>query len=151
MEAAKVIAEQVSDSRALEGTLLSIYARTLGKQERIDLDVVEGFFGEKAISLPIRKISANDIIKAVCSYYNVKQSHLKSATRIDDIALPRQIVMYLLRRELKMKFDEIAYSLKRKDHTTIMHGVEKITAMLVKNPLMKQEVDQIIHSVSSST
>ncbi|MEI6533009.1 MAG: chromosomal replication initiator protein DnaA [Candidatus Roizmanbacteria bacterium] len=151
MEAAKVIAEQISDSRALEGTLLSIYARTLGKQERIDLDVVEGFFGEKTVSLPIRKISANDIIKAVCSYYNVKQSHLKSATRIDDIALPRQIVMYLLRRELKMKFDEIAYSLKRKDHTTIMHGVEKITAMLVKNPLLKQEVDQIIHSVSSST
>lgn len=150
IEAAKIIAEQVSDSRALEGVLLSIYAKTLGKKEEIGLDDVSAFFDTKQAVKKVR-ISAHDIARAVCLYYNIKQIHLKGASRSESFSLPRQITMYLLRREIGMKYDEIAYFLKRKDHTTIMHGCEKIERMIIDNPVFKSEVDRIVSSFSSST
>lgn len=150
MEAAKIIAEQVEDTRALEGALLSIYAKIIGRKDRIDLEVVDSFYQEKPINT-VKKISPNDIIKAVCLIYNVKQSHIKSATRSESIAMARQIAMYLLRKELKMKFEEIAYLLKRKDHTTIMHGVEKVSKQIIKDPTIKEDIDRVMQTISTST
>lgn len=151
INAARIIAEQVSDVRALEGSLLSIYAQTLGKKEGIDLDVVEAYFQEKKDAKPNHKIGQGDIMRAVCSFYNIRPSHLKSASRSESVSFPRHIIMYLLRTELKLKFEEIAYILKRKDHTTIMHGVDKISGLIIKNPTIKEEVGRIISSLTSST
>lgn len=150
MEAAKIIAEQITDVRALEGTLLTLYAKTLGVKDSIDLEVVDSFFQDKA-TVRIQKITSADVIKQVCLAYNIKQSHIKSATRAETIALPRQIVMYLLREELKLKFEEIARVLHRRDHTTIMHGVEKISRLCIKDPLLKQEIDKIIQRLRATT
>lgn len=150
MEAAKLISEQVTDSRALEGTLLSLYAKTLGNGDKVDLETIEDFFrGHK--KKRVKKVYPEDVIKAVCSYYNIKISHLKSAYRSDAIALPRQIAMFLLRKELGLKYDEVAFHLKRKDHTTIMHGVEKITRMLARDEGLKQELDRIKSLLELST
>ncbi len=150
MEAAKIIAQEVADNRAIEGTLLSIYAKTLGVKDRIDLEVVDEFFQNKARTL-VKRTTAADIIKAVCTYYNVKPSHIKASTRTEGIARARQIVMYLLRHELKMKFEDIAYLLKRKDHTTVMHGNEKISNLIMRDPLLKQDIDRIAQTISVST
>lgn len=154
IEIAKIIAEQVVDTRSLEGTLLSIYAKTLGKTESIDLETVESFFagnGSKEKNGQSKRLNLEDIIKTVCSYYNIKQSHLKGSNRSDNIALPRQVAMYLLRTELGLKHAEIAYLLKRKDHTTIIHGVGKINRLLIKDPVFKQELDRIRLSLREST
>lgn len=146
MDAAKIIAEQTSDTRALEGALLSIYAKTLGKKEKVDLEAAADFFQDKE-KHAIKKIAPGDVIKAVCSYYNVKQSHLKGSVRTDRLALPRQITMYILRRNLRMKLDEVAYLLKKKDHTTVIHAVEKVGRLLAKDRLFKEEVDRITKSI----
>jgi chromosomal replication initiator protein len=150
MEAARVIAEEVQDARALEGTLLSIYAKTLGTKDRVDLDVVDSYFADK-VKTYIKKISPNDVIRSVCTYYDVKPVHIKSATRSEDIAMPRQIVMYILRKELKMKLEDIADLLRRKDHTTIMHGVDKVNRLLMKDPILKQDIDRITQTINTST
>ena len=150
MEAAKIIAEQVSDTRALEGTLLSVYAKTLGKKERVDIEAVEDFFSDKT-KAKIQKIAPSDIIKAVSSYYNIPQSHLKGHERTDAVALPRQIAMFLLRRELKIKQEEVAFLLKRKDHTTVIHAVEKINRLMAKDQVFRQDVDNITRSIFPST
>ncbi len=150
IEAAKIIAEQVNDSRALEGTLLSIYAKTLGIKEKIDLDVVEVFFAEKD-KTAVKKISPADVIKTVCSYYNIKQSQIKDSVRTDAVALPRQIAMYILRTKLALKQDEVAFILKRKDHTTVIHAVSKISRLIMKDIHFKQDVDRILQTLSLST
>lgn len=150
MDAAKVIAERVSDTRALEGSLLSIYAKVVGKKDMIDTEAVMDFF-QGTVEKVTQKINPTDVIKTVCAYYNVKQAHIKSPTRASNIALPRQIIMYILRQELKLKLEEVAYILKRKDHTTIMHGVDKISREIMKDPNFKQEIDRILSSLRSST
>ncbi len=150
MEAAKIIAEQITDSRALEGALLSVYAKTLGVKEKIDLDSVESFFSEKT-KVKVQKMAPSDVIKAVSSYYNIPQSHLKGELRTDSIALPRQIAMFLLRRELKIKYEEVAFLLKRKDHTTVMHAVGKINRLIAKDSVFRQDVENITKSLFPST
>ena len=150
IEAAKIIAERVADTRALEGTLLSIYAKIIGVKEQIDLETVDQYFSSQK-ETKASKVTPNEVIKAVCSRYNIKQSHLKGPVRTDRIALPRQIAMYILRHELGMKYDEVAYVLKRKDHTTVMHATNKISALLSTNPVFKDEIDMIIKSLNLST
>ncbi len=150
IEAAKIISERILDSRALEGVLLSVYAKILGVKDKIDLDAVESFFSQKQDGRAKRMMPA-DIIRAVCTYYDVKPSHLKSETRIESIALPRQIAMYLIRRELKMKLVETASQLKRKDHTTVLHAEQKISQMMMRDQNFKKEVDSIVQTLESST
>lgn len=150
MEAAKIIAQEVDDNRGIEGMLLSIYAKTLGVKDRIDLEVVEIFFQGRVKNFT-KKTTPNDIVKIVCTYFNVKQSHIKSPTRSEEIARARQIIMYLLRRDLKMHLEDIAYFLKRKDHTTIIHGCEKISNLMMHDPIFKQDVDRISQTIASST
>src|SRR3989339_1495075 len=105
IEAAKVIAERDSDSRTLEGTLLSLYANILGKKDKIDLDSVEEFFSKKEGN-KVKRIGPSDVIKAVCTYYNVKQSHLRGPERNEAIVLPRQVAMYLIRKHVGLKLME---------------------------------------------
>ncbi len=147
MEAAKVVAEQITDSRALEGTLLSLYARTLGRKEEIDLEEIDSYF-QGAIEKKIKRISPQDIIFAVCSYYGIKHTTIKSPVRSESIAFPRQVIMYILRKELHMKYEEIAQTLKRKDHTTVMYAYEKISSLCMKDPSLKEQIDRILQSLS---
>jgi len=52
---------------------------------------------------------------------------------------------------LDLKLDQVAYFLNKKDHTTVMHAVKKISRLLAKDPLLKQEVDNILSSLNLST
>ena len=150
IEAAKIIAEQIADSRALEGTLLSIYAKTLGTKEGVDVESVELFFQDSSEKRSL-KITPSDVIRATCSLYNIRSSQIKSSDRSNNISLPRQIIMYILRKELKMNLEQIAHLLKRKDHTTVIHGCKKISSLMIKNQSFKTEVDRIISSLTLST
>jgi chromosomal replication initiator protein len=147
MEAAKVVAEQISDTRALEGTLLSLYARILGKKEEIDLEEIDLYF-QGTTEKKMRRVSPQDVIHAVCSYYGIKPTVIKSAIRSDAVAFPRQIIMYILRKELHMKYEEIALTLRRKDHTTIMYAYEKINGMCMKDPSLLEQIGRIVQSLS---
>ena len=150
IEAANAIAEAVLDTRSLEGTLLSLYARALNNKKSIDLLVVEEFF-QNTKERTKKRLIPQDIIKTVCTFYNIKQSHLKSASRTSKIALARQIAMYLLRKQLGLNLEEVAYITHRKDHTTVIHAVSKIENMLMRDSGFKEEVNSITQSLNSST
>jgi len=125
---------------------LSVYAKTLNKKDSVDLEAVDSFL-QKEQTATIKRILPLDVIKAVCSYYNLPRARLKSKRRTSSISLPRQITMFLLRKKLNLKFEEIAHILKRKDHTTVIYAVDKITGLLARDPLLKQEIDQILKSL----
>lgn len=150
IEAVKIIAERITDCRGLEGALLSIYAKTFGSKEKIDLEAVETFFsqdnGEKK-----KRINPSEVIKTVCSFYNIKQSHLKSPSRAASIAFYRQIAMYLLEKELGLTLMEAAEMLNRKDHTTALHAKQKISNLILRDPNLKKEIDIITQSLFQST
>src|SRR3990167_5947058 len=150
IEAAKIIAERVSDRRGLEGALLSIYAKVLGVKDRVDLEAVEMFFSQDNKEKK-KRVNPSEVIRTVCSFYNIKQSYLKSPSRAASIAFYRQIAMYLLEKELGLTLIEVAEMLNRKDHTTALHAKQKIRNLILRDPNIKKEIDTITQSLFQST
>lgn len=150
IEAVKIIAERVVDCRGLEGALLSVYAKILGVKDKIDLEAVESFFTQDNKKSK-KRVSPSDIIRTICSFYNIRPSHLKGSSRAASIAFYRQITMYLLEKELGMTLVSVAEALNRKDHTTALHAKNKISNLLLRDPNLKKEVDTITQSLFSST
>jgi len=151
IDSAKMIAELVLDTRSLEGTLLSLYARSLSLGNLgINLDLIENFFQSKK-DVVKKRLSVSDIIKTVCSYYNIKVSDIKGETRKSDVAFARQVAMFILRTELNMNLEEVARNLKRKDHTTVIHAITKIREKQIKDVSFSQELNLIIKNIKQST
>lgn len=150
IEVAKIIAEAVVDTRSLEGTLLSLYARSSAGSQSISLDLVEDFFKDKSTEKK-RKLSPQDIIKIVCSFYEVSQSQVKGASRKSTIVLARQVSMFLLRTELGLNLEEVAFLVKRKDHTTVLHAMDKIRGLNMKDVGFREELASITAALSPST
>jgi chromosomal replication initiator protein len=78
-------------------------------------------------------LNPNKIVDIVCNHFKIKKDEIKKQDRSKKVAYPRQICMYMLRKHTNLNFVEIAHLLNRKDHTTIMHGVEKIDSDISKN------------------
>lgn len=148
LEAVKTIAEKIDDPRELEGMILNIYSKSLLLNNTGQITSDEATTEMKhQKDTRFKKTTSQDVIKAVCVYYDIKPLHIKGPTRKESIARARQIIMYLLRCELDMKLDEIAFLLKRKDHTTIMHGVDKIKNEIMNNERFSVEIQRIINSL----
>lgn len=145
IDAAKEIAEKITDSRELEGTLLRLLSTTLlaSQSNKITVETTRGGFSYQA-ALSSQSMSPHGVIKNVCIYYHLKPSLIKSETRKQNIALVRHIIMYILRKKLEINLDEIAFILKRKDHTTIMYGVEKIQEKILSDERFKEEINKVV-------
>ena len=150
IEAVKIIAERIVDCRGIEGALLSIYAKVLGIKDKVDLEAVEMFFSQDNKEKR-KRVNSSEIIKTVCSFYNIKQSHLKGPSRAESIAFYRQITMYLLKKELGLTLIQVAETLNRKDHTTALHAEQKISNLILRDQNLKKEIDTITQSLFQST
>jgi len=144
MDAAKEIAEKVTDSRELEGTLLRLLSISLlqSQSNKITVETTRGELGHQAAHIA-QHTNPGDVIKNVCAYYHLKTSQIKSDTRKQEISNVRQIIMFILRKKLKINFEEIAFLLNRKDHTTIIHGVDKIQNKMLSDDRFNDEVEKV--------
>lgn len=129
MEIAKDIAQNTSDIRSLEGVLIRIITEAKNKNEDVSKALVEKIIkpknGEEVIHM-----HPDDIIKKVCTYYDIKPTLLKSPKRDAYLVKARHIAMLLLKSELRLPLVEIGNILGGRDHTTIMHGVNKMEQIL---------------------
>jgi chromosomal replication initiator protein len=128
--------------RELEGALNKLIAhQNLGKQ-LITLDkskeILKGIFQSSTNIITPKKI-----IKAVSNFYDIKEKDLIDSSRKKEIVKPRQVVMYLLRTELKSSYPFIGRKLGGKDHTTVIHSFKKIEKELKNNESFKEELELI--------
>jgi chromosomal replication initiator protein len=142
MDAAKLIAENVDSNRKMEGVLTRIVAESKLRDAPINLELVEQILGVVNTSrkAAVKAINAKDILETVASHYNLKISQIKGSRRNKELVIPRQIIMYLLRKELKTPLMDIGRILGGRDHTTIMHGEEKIAQLLSTNENLKKDL-----------
>ena len=144
---AKLIAANITDARALEGVLIRILGEIDMKGGTLSESLVLHVLGKKQNgegTLLIGSLPTKDsVIDTVSSYFQVKPTQLKGKRRDQSIVLPRQILMYLLRTELGVGLEEIGSLIGGRDHTTVMHGVEKISEMLVTNEKVRGDIDHI--------
>ena len=139
-----------SNIRELEGAFNKILA--FSKLNKVDINLA---YAEEALkdvidpNLP-REVTPTLIINVVAEHFNVNPADITSKKRNSEFVLPRQIVMYLCRTMTDTPLAGIAKILGKKDHTTVIHGIKKITEGIVENEELKNKVELIKKKVSPS-
>ncbi|RJQ38436.1 chromosomal replication initiator protein DnaA [Candidatus Microgenomates bacterium] len=147
IESAKIMAEKVQDVRSLEGVLLRVITEAESLKSSINSDLVLKILeGKQAAQRNI--LHPDEVIKIICSYYNIKPTLIKSPKRESSLVRIRQITMYLLKKEFGLTFVEIGNLLGGRDHTTIMHGVEKVERIMPDEVKMSSEIVGIMGILS---
>lgn len=138
------IAENIkSNIRELEGALNKILAFSKLNNVDINLDYAEEAL--KDVIYPNKPIEMTPalIIDVVAEHFGVNSEDITSKKRNSEFVLPRQIVMYLCRNLMDMSLQSIAKILGKKDHTTILHGINKISEDMKVNEELSNKVDII--------
>lgn len=100
------------------------------------------------ISQPIKKATTpKDIIRNVASFYGVSDADLVNKSRKQEFVKPRQVAMYLMRKEIRSSFPSIGTWLGGRDHTTAMYAFEKISESIEQDRTIEQEIDLILERV----
>jgi len=131
-----------SNIRELEGAINRIRSSCELNNMIPSLDnvskILEDLIISKGKSLTIEKI-----LKIVGEFFKVDHKELLSAKRNRELVWPRQIIMYLLRHEMNLSYPKISKELNKKDHTTIIHGVNKIEKEIGVNSDLQKELTLI--------
>lgn len=130
IECAKLIAQEIKDTRGLEGALLRITTQAESLGRTLSEEIVKTALAGRIVR---PEIGTEDIIKSVCDYYKIRPSQLKGQKRDSFLVKPRQVAMYLLKKEFGLTYSEIGNILGGRDHTTIMHGVNKVEGLVLEN------------------
>ena len=149
-EVLSYIAERIdSNVRELEGALLQIISYAGIKHVPITIETAEAAIRSIIPDDGIIKITPGKIIDSVSSYYNISSEEILGKSKQKNIALPRQIVMYLCKTLTNMNFVMIAKALGNKDRTTIMYGVDKIMELIKTDSILKADIDAITKDINS--
>lgn len=147
-DAAQLIAANITDTRALEGFLRRLMSEVSTKGVVPNAATVAALLKLKSIPGEVvnqnkTRLSAAQILDIVAQHFDLKATALKGEKRDRPIARPRQLFMYLCRTELGLTLSDIGGALGGRDHTTIMHGVDKITQELSTNDHLRQDLEGI--------
>lgn len=137
----KYIAENIqSNIRELEGALNKIITHCELYGISPSQDKVGKILDEMVSSNKIHCLTPDKIFKIIIDFFSLKKEDLLGQRRQKELVYPRQISMYLLRREMNYSYPMIGRALGGKDHTTIIHGVKKIEKELTKNSQIQREI-----------
>jgi chromosomal replication initiator protein len=142
-EAIEYIAENINTNvRDLEGELSTILLMS-EVRGLTPLELIQN--GSASIHSPskLRPTNSKQIAEKVAKYYNLTLKEMCSKSRVTNIKTARQITMFLLSTELSMSTTKIATEVGVKDHTTVMHGIDKIKNDLKLNFTLRDQIEEI--------
>lgn len=137
-----------SNIRELEGALNKIIA--FAKLNKVDLTLSLAEEALKDVIYPNKpkEITPALILNVVSEHFNIKSEDIKSKKRNADIVQPRQVFMYLCRELTDTSLINIAKILGKKDHTTVLHGINKIEDDINVNEELKNKIEIIKKKIS---
>lgn len=127
-----------SNIRELEGALNRVVAYAQMLSTVVSLESAASALKETAP--PREPPSLTALLTAVAAYYGLELSDLESPRRAKSLAFPRQVAMYLARSETRASLVEIGASLGGRDHTTVLHGYEKISSLAESDPTLRRDL-----------
>lgn len=133
-----------SDVRQLEGALTRVIAyATMFNASDININLAIDALKDYLSKSSFTKNNIQKIQQVVCEYYNITIDDLKSKKRKASITFPRQVAIYLCRTLTDESLPKIGIQFGGRDHTTIMHSVDKINNEIKTNPQFKQIIEAL--------
>ncbi len=140
----QLIAENITANvRQIEGTVNKIMAYKDLMDSDVDKDTVvraiKDVFKDKSEIVPTAEI----IIEEVCKFYDIEPATLRGQGRSKDVSLARQIAMYEIRRMTNLSLKEIGREFDGRDHTTVLHSIERVEEMIKRDPEKREIIKDI--------
>ena len=132
--------------RELEGSLVKIFALSSILDKEVNLDLAKEALRD-LLKAQARPISIDLIQETVVSRFNLKLSDMKARKRTDAVAFPRQIAMYLSRELTPASLPEIGNAFGGRDHTTVIHAINKIEQKMKQDPDLAATIESLIQQV----
>ncbi len=145
------IARAVSDNvREIEGALQKVSLFNQMKPNGdLTLEEVAHMIGKDSATKR-EQIKIPKVIREVAKSFNVPVKDIKGPRRTKELALARQVAMYILREEFNYKLEEVANFLNRKDHTTVLHAIDKIKSKMMLQDEFNLQITGIINAINES-
>ena len=142
-EVSLYLADNISANvREIEGAISSLIANTsfMGKRITISLakDILKGY-----ISLYQKEITIEHILDVVCREMNVERSRLESSERTREVAIARQLAMYLAKQHTKMPLTAIGAAIGNRNHATVLHSCKTISNLMDTDKTFRTQVEEI--------
>lgn len=131
-----------SNVRELEGALNKLIAHSALTNKTITIEYTKDVLSD-LIKSNDKRVTILEIQKIVAKYFGIKMSDMSSSSRSRSVARPRQIAMYLCKELTVRSLSEIGIKFAKKDHTTVIHAVKKITQLLDEDVEVYQAVNEI--------
>ncbi|AKM83947.1 TPA: chromosomal replication initiator protein DnaA [Candidatus Campbellbacteria bacterium] len=127
--------------RDLEGILNSVICQTQLKGRDLNMSEIKNLLKNNV--KPKKNVSVKEVVKIIASFYNLEETTIYEKTRRKEVVKPRQVIMYILRKDFNVSYPSIGEKLGGRDHTTVIHSCKKIEDELKDNNLLEQELEQI--------
>ncbi|MDE0033050.1 MAG: chromosomal replication initiator protein DnaA [Deltaproteobacteria bacterium] len=148
-EVANFLATNIwSNVRELEGSLTRLGAFASLTKVEITIDLAQEVL-RHTLKDNEKHVTVRNIQKAICEHFDVKISDLKSKRRTKNLALARQMAMYLCRKFTSTSFPAIGAEFGGRDHSTVIHASKTIEQKTVTDPYVKATVDRLVRQLKN--
>ena len=130
-----------SNIRELEGALTKLVAINRLEGREINVELAERELKDIVFPEQKQEVTCSYIIDMVADHYQISSSDIRGQSRRADISKPRQIAMYLCSQMTNAPLTQIGAEMGKRDHTTVMHGIKKITLDISKSESLKNTVE----------
>ena len=142
------IAEHVSSNiRELEGVVIRLLAFASITRTDITEDLVKSVLKD-TIKSDKTKVSIDDIIEKVAEYYKVPVNNIREKNRRKEVALCRQVAMYIAKTATNHSLKTIGLNFGGRDHSTVIHAIQQIGSMRQSDPTLAKDIEYIISSLN---
>jgi len=145
------IANNVQNNiRELEGALNRLIAFHEFNNSKPTVDTTKQILNSLISNIKSKSTTSKNILDAVSSFFDVGIKEITGKSRKKELVYPRQITMYLMRKELNTSYPTIGQELGGRDHTTAMHAYNKVIREVETNEKIKQDIESIKQALYNS-
>lgn len=150
MDMAKTIASRVDSARKIEGIITSIRSEIELKRKQLTPELIDDILQlEVETKRPKIKVAPGDVIKTVANHYHIKQTSLKGHSRVKNLVVARHVCMFLMKKELSLPLTEIGRWFAGRDHTSVLHAVNKVEKEMNIDDTLQQDISALRTTLSA--
>ena len=137
------LAENISANiREIEGAISSLIANATFMNKRITISLAKEIL-KVYVSLYQKEITIDNILEVICAEMNVDRERLNSSERTREVAIARQLAMYLAKKHTKQPLAAIGAAIGGRNHATVLHSCKTITNLMDTEKIFRQQVEKI--------
>ena len=140
----ELLAEKLSESgRELEGAITRLHWQWQSEKSVMTYDIAETLVRDLLHGCEPRRIKIDDIMKVCSRHFGISRADLTSQRRHRSVVWPRQIGMFLAKQLTARSLPEIGRRFGNRDHTTVLHAIRKIEALVASDSKLRAELEEI--------